>query len=479
MKSLRARLVLAYAGLIVVGFTGLALLAGRQISAGANDDYERGLETSAALVARGLEKPLENFAEGGLDMAALETAVTTYANQLNARLTLLDSAGRAWLDSSGVLPTGNQLANPEITTAFERRITRDTRDNEQGEATVYTAAPIIEDNQLLSIVSLSAPASGAQEIVASRWLALGVGVGLLTVAAISASLWLSASLVRPLERLRESALRMAGGDLAQRLPEDRSDEIGQLAAAFNHMASQVQRMIEEQRAFAGNASHELRTPLTTIRLRSEALREGTLDEATAQQYIAEIDDEVVRLSSLVSDLILLSRFEAGRAERGQEQVDPVRLARSLMQHLKPQAESRQVQLTLEPLPPLPPVEASQTHMRAVLQNLLTNALKYTPSGGQVSWKLWSENGYLRAEIRDTGQGIAPEDLPHLFDRFYRGDKARTRQVAGFGLGLSLTQSIIAFYNGRLSITSPGLGQGSTAAVWWPLSPNVRSHTETR
>ncbi len=285
-----------------------------------------------------------------------------------------------------------------------------------------------------------------------------------------AALWLAASFTRPLEGLQVSALKLAAGDLSQRVPISRQDELGQLGQTFNHMAERVEAMLLEQKAFASNASHELRTPLTTIRLRSEALRDGELDEATARQYIAEIDDEVARLGRLVNDLIQLSRFDSGRAELGDEEIDPVRLGRSLCQQLQKTAAAKQITLVLDAPESLPAIQANQSHVRIVLQNVLENAIKYTPQGGQVRWRLALDEGYLRSEVQDSGIGLAAEDIPHLFERFYRADKAHTRATGGAGLGLPLAQSIVAFYNGRIHIHSVGVGQGTTATVWWPVAP---------
>jgi signal transduction histidine kinase len=301
-------------------------------------------------------------------------------------------------------------------------------------------------------------------------MALAVGALGLAALAVLAGSWLATSQTRPLEQLRVSALRMAQGDFSQRLPEDRHDEIGELAAAFNHMAGQVERMMEEQRAFATNAAHELRTPLTTIRLRSEVLREGTMDKPTSLRYIAEIDDEATHLSNLVNDLFLLSRFDAGRAELGREQIEPQRLARSLVNELSPRAVRQNVRLVLEESEGLPVITTNQNHLRVVFYNLLDNALKYTPAGGLVDWRMQMEDGRLRVTIRDTGLGIAPEELPRLFERFYRTDKAHERTVSGTGLGLSLVRSIVTAYGGRITIDSGGLGQGSVAEVWWPVTP---------
>lgn len=473
---LRTRLIVAYVGLILVGFGGLALLAGHQITQGAMEDFERSLETQASLVARSWAELLESYADGEMTLQQLQTAVNETADHLNVRLTLVDINGKALLDSLGALPDENVRSDLEITAALAQNITRDVRTDEDGTAVIYTAAPVIEDGRIIAVVRVAVPEATALALIRQRQLALAGGVLLMIGLALMAALWLSASLTRPLESLRVSANRMAAGDFSQRPSLDRRDEIGQLAQAFNHMATQVDAMLTEQKAFAGNASHELRTPLTAIRLRSEALREGELDEETSQQYIAEIDDEVIRLGHLVNDLILLSRFDSGRAESGDDLIDPVRLARTIFQDYQSSAAAKNIDIKLNVATTLPPVQASQNHLHTVFHNLLENALKYTPNGGQITWHLVANGRELYSVLEDSGQGIAPEDLPHIFERFYRVDKAHARTSGGVGLGLSLTQSIVQFYNGRILIESDGLGQGTTVRVWWPFAPGYNEQT---
>lgn len=470
IPRLRTRLFLTYTTLLVLGIAGLALLAGRQIERGAIEDFENSLVSQVALVARGLHEEVEEFREGEIGQAALLQRMQSYAVDLEANVLLIDPGGRAWLSSDDAMPLETLSALPEVAAALDRQIIHDTRNDGLGNARIYAAAPIIEDGRVLSVVRLDAPLASAQPLIARRWLELGGGVLLLILLNLGASTWLSVSLTRPLERMRRSALSMAEGDLSQRLPTGRQDELGELAVAFNYMAEQVQAMLEEQRAFASNASHELRTPLTTVRLRSEALREGDLDEETARQYIEEIDDEVRRLGRLVEDLLLLSRLDSGRAERGQQQVDVVRLARHLLEEYAPGAAAGHVSLELEAAPDLPPMTASVNHLRIAFRNLLDNAIKYTPAGGAVCCSLTEDNGHLHVVITDTGRGVAADDLPRLFERFYRADKARTRDVPGTGLGLALTRALVDAYGGRITISSPGPGQGTTVEVWWPFQP---------
>ena len=140
----------------------------------------------------------------------------------------------------------------------------------------------------------------------------------------------------------------------------------------------------------------------------------------------------------------------------------------MMRELEPKATARQIEMKLEPSQALPTIQANRNHLHIVFRNLLDNAIKYTPDGGKVKWLLKQQDNKLHATVSDTGRGIAKEDLPHIGKRFFRTDKARTREVKGIGLGLSLVRLVVEFYGGQLKISSPGLGQGTTVEVWWPF-----------
>jgi signal transduction histidine kinase len=464
---LRTRLLLTYALLIVLGFGGLAWLAGVQIADAAQKDFTTALRLQTELLAYSLAENVEHFFDGDESKRDLERRLADFATQLEGSVVLLDSDGRVLMDSHGQAIAGDRWQTPEINAALARRVSHVIRTDRHGMLGLFATAPVVNGDDLVGVIEVGRPLSAATAAVRQRWLGLAGGVLGLGMLAVTASLVLSASLIRPLEALRAAALRLAAGDLDQRLPNMRQDEIGQVATAFNTMAAQVQTMVEEQRAFAANASHELRTPLTTIRLRSEALRSEELDPPLARQYIAEIDDEASRLSGLVEDLILLARLDAGRAVRGTEEIDVSRVARGLIRELEPLPEAQGIELKLIVPPDLPTLTASIHHLRVLLRNLLSNALTYTPAGGMVTCALDVDQSFLKISVTDSGQGIPAHDLPHITERFYRGDKAHTRAAKGSGLGLALVQSIIHCYGGSLNITSPGLGQGTSVCVWWP------------
>lgn len=483
--SLRTRLILAYMGLIVTGFAGLALLAGQQISQSARQDYERRLRNEVILIAKGLAQYAGDYRFGSLTTPNTERIIAGYQEQTDARVELfpLDMQSPPNPERHDQ-PQQPPLPNPvwripnaarglrEIETASRNAVTLTRREDENGQETIYTAAPIVNGPLFFGYVQLSEPASSFDRAVYERWTVLGLGVLGITFVALLASVWLSTSLIRPLVSLRESARRISRGELSHRIRHHRHDEIGDVATAFNHMVDQVEAMIEEQRAFASNTSHELRTPLTTMRLRTEALRyDTTLDAEDRHRYIVEIDDELFRLSGLVEDLTLLSRFDAGHAQVGEERIDLTRLVRSLQGPTVRHAAEKKIALDLVITDDKPILVAgSLNHMMVLCRNLLENAIKYTPSGGRVTWQLGVDGQWVYITVQDTGQGIEEENLPRVFERFYRADRSRSRAVQGTGLGLSLVRSIVDTYEGHIRIASPGLGKGTTVTVHLPKAP---------
>ncbi|MCC6616071.1 MAG: HAMP domain-containing histidine kinase [Anaerolineae bacterium] len=461
--SIRTRLFVAYVGIVLIGFALLTAVAGGQISSAARQDFERQLVNEVRLVAQ-VVNGYVNDADN-TDSEALEALIEAYEAEVGGNLSFVNVSDRAFQGRPDYHST------PEIDTALRGSIAVVERPDDEGTSTFVTAAPVGDPRRTATIVQLSVPTSILQGLILQRWAVLGLIFALVAGVSVLATIWVSRSIIQPLYALRESALNLSRGDFSHRVANPEKDEIGQVAQAFNHMAEQVESMLEEQRAFASNTSHELRTPLTTIRLRSEALRhDDSLDDETAKRYVAEIDDEVVHLSTLIEDLTLLSRFDAGRAELGSNQIDLARFAASLNQQMSTAARAKNITLALDPPQQTLVVNASLSHLTVAFRNLLDNAIKYTPSGGKVEWFFSAGVDAAQVIIKDTGQGIEPEHSARLFERFYRADKARSRDVPGSGLGLALVKSIVEAYGGSVTVDSPGAGQGTTVTVSWPYQP---------
>ncbi len=281
-------------------------------------------------------------------------------------------------------------------------------------------------------------------------------MALAAVAAIAIALvvgtLLARSLTRPLRDLKQAAQKMTSGDLQQQVAVHSRDEIGELGQAFNQMSSQLAHSNEMRRQMTADIAHDLRTPLTVIAGYVESMRDGVL--APTPQRLETIYAEIERLQRMVEDLRTLTRAEAGEQ------------AAAAFQH---QAEQHGVQLRAQSANNLPALWADETRIMQVLGNLITNALRYTPEGGQVTLSAARDGNWMALQVSDTGSGIAAEDLPKVFDRFYRGDSARSEQGGESGLGLAIARAYVQAHGGEINAVSLP-GQGSTFTIRLPLKP---------
>ena len=481
-STLRSRLLLTFFGLLLLGFSGLTLLAGQQIAENIYNNGLKSLENSSLQLSSLLHEVIEESAHEAEDNTMLATNIKfiLHENGFTSGATVLDEQKEVLFDNqkplSGLDAKDREDIMEHLISKSESGLNVNAsvkEPNELGFMTFYAVARIYDEGTT-GYVYLVQPAEKSQEQVLESWQYLGFSLLGFSVVSLLCALWLLSTILRPISELHDTTLRMAEGDLSQRVMNPGQDEIGEVGRAFNQMATQVTQTFDEQRAFASNAAHELRTPLTTIRLRAEGLQSGTLDEETSHQYIAEIDSETNHMSGLIDDLFLLSQLDSERLAVGQEMIDASRLTRRIYNELSPRAEQRSITVTLnEPPDMLPPVQTTLSHLHMVIRNLLENAIKYTPEQGDVTVSLAEHlvegERFLRIEVSDTGQGIAEEDLHRITQRFYRDARARARQkTQGSGLGLALVDSIIALYRGTLQITSAGPNLGTKAVVLWPF-----------
>lgn len=286
--------------------------------------------------------------------------------------------------------------------------------------------------------------------------------------ALALGLFLSRWLTAPLRRLSQAAAAIAAGDLSQQVTVNGAAEIVELGQAFNRMASSLREAETLRRNLMADVAHELRTPLTVIQGNLQAMLDGVYPLDQAQ--IATLYDETRLLTRLVEDLRELALAEAGQLRLERKPVDLVALARAAINSFAPAAEASHITLELMLPPALDGVSLHVTgdpdRLAQVVRNLLSNALQHTPSGGRVSVRLEPAEKQVRLIVSDTGSGIAPEDLPHIFDRFYRGDKSRSRRGGGAGLGLAIARQLVLAHGGTITVHSQP-GQGATFTVTLP------------
>jgi len=313
-------------------------------------------------------------------------------------------------------------------------------------------------------------AASLQTVEAARQLVLSVLVvgGVLAVGFAALIGWsTAATALRPLDQVTQTALQITrADDLSRRIPlrGPPRDEVGRLIVAFNETLERLERVFETERRFMADVSHELRTPLTVIRGNMDLIRRtGKADAESLEAVVSEVD----RMTRMVQDILLLAQAESGKLPLGREVVELDTLMLEVFQQGKLLAQGRQeVRLGQEDQAR---VVGDRDRLKQVLLNLVANAVAFTPAAGEVTMSLACVGGWARLTISDTGPGIPKDELPHIFERFYRVDRARRRSAGGgAGLGLSIAYWIVRMHDGRIEVASDE-GRGTTFSVWLPLA----------
>ncbi len=455
-SSLRARLWLSYALLILIALGIMALALG--VYLWRNPLLYRQTLTRLRTVETAIVKRQGNDALGRSLPEAMERAAAFF----DVRLLLFDAQGRLLEDTSPSRPAID-LPRQDV----PLRAVPVLRDRD-GQAWVYTLQTL-EDGSILLVVEPRPPVP-LLTILRDDLLPIfiqGGGVALLfsLVLAFGMARWVA----DPLQRLMTVSRQVPVAEQSP-LEERGPREVRELTRAFNAMTARVQASQRSQRDFVANVSHELKTPLTSIQGFAQAILDGTADTPESRAQAAEIIyNESARLHRMVLDLLDLARLDAGTADLNMEPLDVTALLNSMAEKFSLQAQQAGISLTVDAPSGLPLLTADGDRLAQVLTNLVDNALKHTPSGGQVTLGARLESAELILSVADTGAGIPAQALPHIFERFYQADASRPGgRKRGAGLGLAIAHEIVAAHGGRITLRSQE-GQGTVFYVHLPLS----------
>ena len=358
--------------------------------------------------------------------------------------------------------------------------------DESGTRLLVHSAPVIANNTIVGAIQVIKPVAEVRNTLGqvSRYLILGTALSLVLAAIVGA--FLARRALAPIDSIANLADSISGAkDLSLRIdiPADES-EVGRLADTFNEMLDRIQKLFRTQQRLIADVSHELRTPLTTIQGNIGLLRRATSDSASEaarahltteviQETLTEVEEETTRMGRMIGDLLLLAQADSGML---QLQLEPVELDTLLLdvyrQTLRISEQTKgpgalDIRLGSEDQAL---VMGDPERLRQLLLNLAENAVKYTPDGGSVTLSLENEDSWVNISVADTGIGISQAHQEHIFDRFFRTDKARSREMGGSGLGLSIVQSIAQAHNGRVTVSSKP-NEGSTFVLWLPAMVN--------
>ncbi len=300
-------------------------------------------------------------------------------------------------------------------------------------------------------------------------LAIGLAALAGVLLAVAMGFLLAGGLLKPIRRLTQASQALAHGNLQQQVPVTSKDELGQLTATFNQMSADLVQADQQRKRMTADITHDLSTPLQIISGYIEMLEEGEV--TLTPQRIDIIKTEIDHLRRLVSDLSTLTQVEGGGLDLQLQPVRPSALLERIYQAYQPIAARQGVEVTLDVPESTSPILVDEGRMLQVLKNLVDNALRYTPKGGRITLStVVSDRIQLR--VSDSGSGIDPEDLPYVFDRFYRADKARGANTGKMGLGLAICKALVTALGGEISAESAGKGQGTTIVITLAPAPSV-------
>lgn len=463
-RSIRFRLTVWYAALL----GGVILLFGASTWFGLAHYLNRSLSDSLAKQAQQIG---ENFlidvgvSGEGYVIEEINEHLAPEVNDLFVRVTRGDGGV---LYVSGA-PKGGSF-DPAAVAAVDgtpsQQFTREAR-LPGGDLLIY-ALPFTARDDSRFLIEVGASYEHMEDALHGLALALALGLPLTIAVAITGGYWLMRRAFKPVDEITRSAERITSRNLNERLPGTRTgDELERLSVALNRMIARLEESFLYVSRFTADASHELRTPLTILRGELEAAAGQPQVAPELRETIGSALEETERLSRIVESLMAISRLDAGEARMERGILDLAELVAGTTEQMRLLAVDKDVALRCESRGRVR-VEGDRARLKQVIVNLVDNAIKYTPAGGVVDVEICATNGRATLEVSDNGVGIPAEALPHIFERFYRVDKARSRQMGGAGLGLSIVKAIVTAHGGQVRVESVE-GKGSRFLVDLPVA----------
>ncbi|MBN8654503.1 MAG: HAMP domain-containing histidine kinase [Anaerolineae bacterium] len=458
-SSLRSRLWLSYAFIIVTALSVVTIVL--FISLFQNpllyrQTTERLRAVQAVLVERSKEA----------EAPPLSVLAARNAQTFNVRVVLYSKARDMVYDTADDLAPLVFPENKRITRVLP--LVRDTN----GTAWLYSIEKFPDGTFLM--VTTPRPRNSILNIFGDEFMPVIVTSGVLALLlSLVVAFLISGWIANPLQKVVNAARGMPSAEIKP-VVEAGPYEVQELTRAFNSMAARVQASQKSQREFVANVSHEMKTPLTSIQGFAQALLDGTANTQESQQKAAQvIYNESERMHRMVLDLLDLAKLDAGTADMNMSPVNMRVLLNSIAEKFTPQSQRAGVKIETDIPSDLPPLIADGDRMAQVFTNLIDNALKFTPRGGAITLRAFTDADKMIASVIDTGVGIPEEDLPFIFQRFYQADPARKGgETHSAGLGLAIVHEIVAAHGGRISVQSRK-GMGTTMEVILPLAPPVR------
>ncbi|MBW2038023.1 MAG: heavy metal sensor histidine kinase [Deltaproteobacteria bacterium] len=466
-KTIKFKLTLWYVVILGIILSSFGLFLYFTLADSLHRGLDNKIKTMAEVIASSVRSPLG----GGPNIADIDRIMTEHfgIRPLGRFVQVLDESGRVGDRSTNLRNVKIPISVQTLKEAARGRVTFETIKVMGKYPLRVVTLPIIENGRMVGIVQVGSSLEGVEEALHQLLLILLIAFPAALLVTSVGGLFLANKALRPVDEITQIARRIGSGDLSQRIRIKRvNDEIGRLASTFNEMIAKLEESFRQVKRFTADASHELKTPLTILRGEVEVGLKKKRDLGEYRRILASNLEEIDRMSRIVGDLLTLSRADMGEFKLEREEVDLSYLAREVWEDLQLLAQERGVLLQCMD-DGFTQVEGDPLLLRQLILNLVENGVKYTPSGGEVELRVKGdrEKGVVKIQVTDTGVGIDQQDLERVFDRFFRVDKARSRDTGGTGLGLSICKWIAQSHQGQIAAESE-LGKGSTFTVTIPL-----------
>ncbi len=462
--TLRIKLTLWYGLLFGTVSTALGIILYTALRHGLYQEMDLSLEAIADVIATNLREDAADVRPGNLELILEEFPELDLAGKF---FQVYDPQGAVLIASESPYSPRLALTPSTLRSAQQDRSTIETlTPSEQAGATRLFTHAVAREKKVLYIVQVGAPLQRISGDLRQLFTLLVIVLPAAVSFALAVGWFMARKSLRPVEEMTRTARRIAGGDLSGRLRvEPAQDEIGHLAATFNEMLARLDEAFQKLRAFTANASHELRTPLTILKGETELALKKPRSPAEYQEVLASLLEEIDRMSRIVDDLLFLSKGDARDTTPEPAAVRLDAVVQEAGRRAALLAQSKGVKFELPKDHAINVIGDGKALYRLFL-NLFENAIHYTPGSGRVVVSLEDEGDFARVSVIDNGIGISPDELEHIFDRFYRAPRARACHEKGTGLGLSICEWIAKTHSGRIEVKSR-VNEGSEFSVYLP------------
>ena len=450
-KSIRSRLTAWYVTLLAIILILFSVLLNYFLAKRLHESVDNSLTVSATVVATSATMRLGNSPLPGLNQLFEQ-----FMNQgnLNKFYRIYDGSGNVGSRSKNISASQFPLSQPAYADALEGKNSYETFTVGGQQPIRVITMPILLEGKLINLVQVGTSLEAVQETLRNLKIFLFTAVPSVLILAALFARFMARRALKPISRIIDTAREIGQGqELSKRIPVLKiKDELGQLALTFNEMMNRLENSFAQMRQFSSDASHELRTPLTVLKGQNELILSKQRKPEEYQEVISSNLEEINYMSKVLEDLFVLSKSDENQVNLDYKPVDLRALVEEVCKHAEILAEEKNIKIIIAFLEPIE-IKGDEVRLRQMVWNVLQNGIKYTQQGGELKISLQNEGDFALLTIQDTGIGIPEEDLPLIFNRFYRVDKARTRDEGGSGLGLSICRQIAEAHKGKIEVES--------------------------